>query len=429
MTKKPIKIIGFDSWVGGYRHYERLLPSLEERSMELTLVHISSWGNDPESSGECRIGNLKARDISFYGNSLVKVLETERPDAVVLLSTDTFAHRAFIRYCKQRRIPTLHLTHGIESIFGQSGNEAGVPTRSKAAHVRYICSKLGKLFRYTLPCYFKALLVTNASAHEWFRFFSDIFVLARGGEPACEKASEDAKATKGAVYIPADSKHEMSCYGFREEDVFVVGNPDITQFGLTDELIGGWKQPESAVKKYVMYIETGLSSQATMYAGTEGFIRHLINTSSSLASQGYKMRLKLKPDQVNTSLIIEGLADSDIEIVSNDVFLRSLIECSACIAETSTLALLPALIGMPMLLAKYGDLATLSFGSILESYPKGYSLLDVRDTSKILRADLVETDREALNVWIQSMVGPLPSEKMPDRVVSIIENMIAGGIE
>jgi len=428
MVQKKKKIIGFDSWVGGSHHYTRLLSSLKNHSVKLTLVHLSSWGNDLEYMSENSIGDMNVRDISLYKNSLLKVLEVERPDAVVLLSTDTFAHRAFMRYCKAQRIPTLHLAHGIESIFGQAGDKSNVPKRSKNAHVRYVFSKLGKLLKFTLPCYIKALFFTNASIKEWFRFISDVVVLAKGGEPACEKASFDAKATKGAVYIPADVDHALNCYGYEEEDVHVVGNPDIIKFGLNREIIGSWKRPKKEKVKYLIYIETGLSSVATMFDGTDGFVKHLIGTSNSLSSQGYRLKVKLKPNQINTSAIIEGIAGTDIEIINDDEFIEELIECSACICETSTLALLPALLGVPILLAKYGALASLSFGSILESYPRNYSLLELENVSNILSSDHFGMNKDALSNWIVTMVGPLPAEKMPDRVVSIINKMIVNGI-
>lgn len=373
--------------------------------------------------------DLLVRDIAFYGgDSFERVLDIEQPDAVILLSTDTFAHRAFMRYCNQRSIPTLHLSHGVESVFGQSGNQIGVPARSKVAHAKYVFSKIGKLLQHTFPCYIKALLKTNATYKDWGRFISDIFQLAIGGEPACVSASDDAKASKCAVYIPADGKHAISCYGFKSEDVFVVGNPDLIQFGFKDSMVGCWECPQKELQKYIMYIETGLSSQATLYAGTQGFINHLIETSNSLADQGYKMRLKLKPNQANSKSIEQGLARTQIELITNDKFLQTLRECSACIAETSTLALMPSLMGMPLLLAKYGVLDSLSFGSVLTNYPRGYPLLDISNVSDILLMDAQTSESAKLSAWIDLNIGPLPPEKMPERVVAIVDEMIAGAV-
>ncbi len=418
-------IICFDSWTGGARHYQRLIPAMREHSIRLSLVHISSWGNDPSSPPECNLGDLLVRDISYYGNSLEHVITTERPDAAILLSTETFVHRAFLRYCKQNKIPTLHLSHGVESVFGQSGNQLGVPKRSKIAHIGYVASKLYKLLTRTLPCYSKSLLKTGATFLEWKRFTSDIYQLAVGNEPACVRASDDAKASYSAVYIAADAKHAKSCFGYKDNEVFVVGNPDLIYFGFNEEMIGRWSRPDSNARKYVMYIETGLSSQATLYSGTSGFVRHLLDTSIALSNQGYKLRLRLKPDQVNTDEIIAGIVGSEIELVSNDNFLTSLQECVACISETSTLALTPALMGMPLLLANYGDLSSLSFGSVLMSYPRGYLLKDISEVSAILDGDLSFSKIEELGAWTSENAGPLPFNDMPQRVLSVVNRMFA----
>lgn len=421
------KIIGFDSYRGGSRHFERLLPALDERSIQLTLVHIGSWGNEPGCPHECRMGNLLVRDIAFYGgDSFERVLDIEQPDAVILLSTDTFAHRAFIRYCNLRSIQTLYLYHGLISVGGETEGKIGAPVRSPVGQMKFVFSKIGKLLRHTFPCYVRALLKTNATRKDWGRFISDIFQLAIGGDPAFVQAANDSKTTKCAVYVPMDVKHAMSCYGFAEEDVFVVGNPDLLQFSLEQNMIGRWLPPPNGIEKSIMYIETGYSVLGMFFSGTQGFVNHLIETSNSLAAQGYKMRLKLKPNQVNTNAIIEGLAGTQIELVTNEKFLKSLAECSACISETSTLALLPELMGMPLLWAKYGPLELLIFGRILTSYPRGYPLQNISDVSGILFKDAQASDGGKLNDWIDRNVGPLPPEKMPERVVAIIEEMIAG---
>ena len=426
MEKRVKKIIGFDSWTGGSRHYERLLPALNVRSIQLTLVHISSWGNEPGCPHESRMDDLLVRDIAFYGGrSFERVLDIEQPDAVILLSTDTFAHRAFMRYCNQRSIPTLHLYHGVVSVSGETEGEIGVPARSKVAHAKYVFSKIGKLLQHTFPCYIEALLKTKGTFKDWRRFISDIFQLAIGGEPAFVRSADDAKASKCAVYIPADIKHAISCFGFRNEDVFVVGNPDLSQFGLEESMIGCWSPPAKGSQKAIMYIETGLSSVGILYPSTQEFINHLIKTSNSLAAQGYKMRLKLKPNQANSKSIEQGLAGTQIELITNQKFLRSLSECSACIVETTTLAMMPTLIGMPLLLAQYGYLTSLCFGSVLTGYPRSYPLKDISDVSDILLKDAQTSESAKLNSWINLNVGPLPPEKMPERVATVVDDMTA----
>jgi hypothetical protein len=417
------KVIGFDSWTGGVQHFARLIPAFKARGLDLQLVHLGSWGNEPGYPHECRMGELLVRDIAFYGDdSFERILDIEQPVAVILLSTDTFAHRAFIRYCEQRSIPTLNLYHGLVNVQDSAG-EAGVPTVSRFAYVRYVFSKLGKLFQHTFPCYIKALLKTKATRKDWGRFILDIFQMATGANPF-RQAAADAKTTKCGVYVQADVEHAIRCYGFIKKEVFIVGNPDFLQFDLDEGMIGNWIMPMMDDKS-IMYIECGFSSVGLFFSSEQDFATHLISTSKALAAQGFKMLLKLKPHGSNIHLIEQRLKGSGIKLVTNKSFLTELMACSACIVETTSLAMMPALMGMPLLMTKYGNLKSLDFGAVLTSYPRGYLFEDVSDVVDILYKIAQTSDSGKLNDWINLNVGPLPPEKMPERVAAIVEEMIA----
>ena len=423
MEKDTNKIIAFDSWTGGSNHFRRLLPALAERKMELLLVHIASWGNEPNCPKEQQIGDLIMRDISYYGgDSFERVLDIEQPDAVLLLSTDTFAHRAFIRYCTQRSIPSLNLYHGLVNVQDTEDESDGYST-SRKAYVIYVVSKLGKLFRHTFPCYIKSLIKTNGNLKDWVRFIDDIFSMARG--LPSKRAAKDTKTDKCAVYVNADVEHAMRFYGFIKEDVVVVGNPDFLHFGLNQEMIGNWVIPSKDIDKTIMYIETGYSSVGLFYSGTQDFSDHLITTSYSLLQQGYRLCVKLKPHQANIQLIEKNLQKSGIELITNEQFLTKLMDCSACIVEASTLAMLPTLVGMHSLLANYGKLKVLPFGKVLTSYPRSYMLREISDVAKILLKDQQTFDKDEIKAWIDLNVGPLPPDKMPNRVVDILAEMIS----
>jgi hypothetical protein len=425
MKQQIKKIIGFDSWTRGAHHYQRLLPAFATRSMQLTLVHIGSWGNDPDCPSEQQIGGLMVRDIRFYGgDDFERILDMELPDAVILLSTQTFAHRAFIRYCRQRSIPTLNLYHGLVNVQDYAVDSVA-PVVSRVAHMRFVFSRIGKLFQHTLPCYVKSLLKTQATYKDWGRFLADIYNLATGVSQL-RGASDDAKTSKCAVYVEADVEHAMHCYGVNKEDVVVVGNPDFLQFNLEQGMIGHWQAPEKVSKKTIMYIETGFASEGFFFKGVKGFSNHIINTSRSLATQGFQLCIKLKPHQEGFHLIEQSLKSAGIELVSNEAFLPKLMACSACIVETTTLAMVPTMMGMPLLLAQYGDLKSMSFGSVLTSYPRSYFLQDISGLSDILKKDAQTSDSTKLNAWVDLNVGPLPPEKMPERVEAIVEEMIAG---
>lgn len=416
------KVIGFDSWTGGAPYCQLLLPALAARSIEYTLVHIGSWGNELGCPQERKIGDLLVRDVSFYGgDSFERILDVEKPDAVIFTSTQTFAHRALIRYCKQRAIPTLNLYHGLVNVQFTDG-EIETTTISRLAYAKYVLSRVGKLLRHTFPCYIGALLKTKATYKDWSRFISDIYQLASGN--LSTKASDDAKTDKCAVFTPADVEHAMRCYGFKEGDVFVVGNPDLLHFGLTQDMVGSWGALSNPITKSIMYIETGFGSIGLYFEGAQGFVNHIIGTHRALAEQGYTLCVKLKPNQAHNRFIESRLKDAGIELVTNNGFLTKLFQCSACIAETTTLSILPALIGMPLFLANYGSLNALKYGTVLTSYPRGYLLHDIFDVAGILFEDAQALDKGKLHDWMNLNVGPLPPEKMPARVASVVDDMI-----
>jgi hypothetical protein len=415
-------IIGFDSWTGGARYFGMLVSAFEAKGFNLKLIHLGSWGNDRECEDEFFIGKLLVRDISYYkSNSLEHILEVEKPSAVILLSTDTFAHRAFIRYCKKRSIPTLNLYHGLVGLTEQVSGSAMYAV-ARIAHLRNIFSKLRKLLRHTLPCYIEALVKTNAKTRDWKRFYLDIYYMAKN-DNFFRSASDDSRTNKCAVHVQADVVHAMNFYKFPQEDIFVVGNPDLNLFGFVESMIGKWAKPDPD-ERLIMYIETGFSSVGLFYSSEEDFVNHLIITSKALAQQGYKMCIKLKPHGSNVRLIEQRLKLSGIHLVENNTFIDKLMTCSACIVETTSLAMIPAMLGMPLLLAQYGRLKSLGFGSMLKAYPRSYFLYDLSNIRTILEKDLEISNSTKLFEWIYLNAGSLPPKKMPERVAAVIEKMI-----
>ena len=239
-------------------------------------------------------------------------------------------------------------------------------------------------------------------------------------------AADDARTTKCAVYVPADIEHAIRRYGFKKEDVFAVGNPDFLHFDLKENMIGNWHQLSTNSNQSIMYIETGFASVGLYFSSAKDFADHLIGTAQSLAKQGFKLFVKLKPHTANFNKLFSGdLEAAGIELVSNDDFLSKMMECSACIVETTTVAVIPALVGMPVLLANFGKLKSLSFGSVLTSYPRGYFLHEISDVTHVLQNDALAHDKEKLNDWLYLNAGPMPPEKMPVRVVAILMELIS----
>lgn len=416
----PLKVLGFDNWTGGAHLFERLVPAFSETGLDLALLHLGSWGNDPGRPTEETLGGLRIRDIAYYDRAgYAQILDVERPDAVLFMSTDTFAHRAFNRYCRLRGIPTVHVFHGLVQVQAVDG---GTPYRVNAlAQAKYAVSKLSKALTHVWPAYAGALRDTGAAATDWLRFGSDVFRGALGRWTTV--SADDARTDRCCVYVGADVDYALGKYGFVAEDVIPVGNPDLARFGLTAERVGAGIARTHAQAADVMYADTGLMFTGCVFTSAEEFVRHMLDTRDALAAQGRKLVFKPHPDH-RRSNVLGTLAEAGVDICGNDEFVPRLERCCACIVEPSTVAVIPALLGMPVALAKYGSLRDQSFGPVMTSYPRARELRDVRKLDALVHDVDARPQREAAMAWIRENAGPLPAEDMPRRVAGVFASLL-----
>jgi len=416
-----VKVLGFDSWVRGSHHFERLMPAFLENGIKFKLVHLGSWGNDPGHPTEERIGDMPVADISAYSSGSIRnVLEMEKPDVVILLSTLTFAHRAVIRYCRQLEIPTLNLAHGLVSV-QVTGDAEGIYKSNLSSHIRFVLSKMYKIIRYTLPCYALALAHTRASLKEWIDFAYE--TLQMSYTTIKVKAPEDSKTTHYCVYTRADSGYSCDFYDCLPEEITVVGNPDLIRFGLGKEMVGRHLRVNPESFSSIMYIDTALVSTGLVISSLFEFADHIRNTALFLNKLGLRMLYKPHPAN-DLEKMKPFLQDVDIQFVSNDGFMEMLGECRACIVETTTLALLPALCGMPLFYASYGALDELRFGPVLTSYPRGHILKDLTELPGLLAWDEAEVDPTNVKAWIAENVGPMPPDRLGWRVMEVVRELV-----
>lgn len=414
------KVLVFDNWSKGTSYLRPIVKPFLERRLSLLFVHVGSWGNDPGRPMEEELAGIRVRDISFYRtDSIDRVLEIEEPDVVLLQSTRTFAHRAFIRYCAQRHIPTLHLYHGVVTVqFTQ--DPRGTKKVNKAAYGRFVLRRLSKAARYTFPCYATALWKTSARVSDWLRFCTDGLGLIVGRSPLV--AAPDARATRCAVFTEADVNHAMTTYGYRAEEVSVIGNPDLIRFGLSEPLLDSFVASPDDAPRHLMYINTGSLVSGRVFSGEQDFLSHMIYTSEVLSRQGY--RLMFKPHRGTSQPLLKEIERSaGVVIVSEQDFVPALRLCHGCISETTTLGLVPALMGLPMLLASYSALRDTKFGEAIKSYPRAAVIEDLGTASVLLSRLAARDDCEAVRQWIACNSGPMPANAMPERLATVIESM------
>jgi hypothetical protein len=242
------------------------------------------------------------------------------------------------------------------------------------------------------------------------------------------RASDDARTTKCCVYTDKDIQHAVNTYSFSRKDVVSVGNPDLIRFGLTQDMIGINLNISEMIYDEIMYIDTALVATGLIFSGKNDFISHIVKTRDSLANQGKKMLFKPHPALFREGIVAK-LKELGIEIIDNDTFISRLRYCLACIVETTTLAMAPALMGMPLFLANYGKLENLRFGEVLTSYPRAKMLTNVNELSHLLENKETNSDVGAVQDWIVENSGPLPAEKMPFRVTDVVRQLLPLAME
>jgi hypothetical protein len=266
---------------------------------------------------------LEVRDIASYGGlTYPEILDLEKPDAVLLMSTDTFAHRAFIRYCRVRGIPTVHAYHGLVRV---QAVDKGTPYKVNViAQMRFAASKVVKAVKHVWPVYARSLWATRARRHEWLRFAQDIVRFGmRGYLPV---SAEDARTDFGCVYVDADIEHAVRKYGFPRERVYAVGNQDLMQFGLTGDKLGLHLREPQRDAPDVMYVDTGLIYLGWVFTSREDFIGHLIQTRDALARQGKRLLFKPHPEHWRTGTVHE-IERAGIGVCGNERFVAALERC------------------------------------------------------------------------------------------------------
>jgi hypothetical protein len=214
----------------------------------------------------------------------------------------------------------------------------------------------------------------------------------------------------------------MQKYGFDRSAVYVVGNPDLKVFDLTESMLALDALPSRDACRDVMYIETGF--HVVTAGGEKDYIEHLKYTRERLAIQGWTMLFKSKPS-VFTDSLAASLEELEIEVIGNDSFVDRLQRCSASIVEFSTLALFPAFLGLPVFLANYGYWAGTRFGTSLKTYPRSIELVDLDRFNTLLQAERASCQPERVHTWIRQNVGPLPAQDMPERVAAVVVRLAA----
>jgi hypothetical protein len=192
---------------------------------------------------------------------------------------------------------------------------------------------------------------------------------------------------------------------------------------MKEEHIGYGLKNKIFCNSEVVYIDTALTSTGLIFASQAEYIQHLIDTNSALKLQNKKLLLKPHPE-TKRLYDLTILEKEGIKIIESEDFVYNLQNCCAVIVEPTTLALIPALMGIPLILPQYKKLQVLRFGEVLLTYPRALVLHDLNQLSYLLEKESQSVDTKSCKEWTDINSGPLPAEEMPNRVVKVILDLI-----
>lgn len=418
-----LKILGFDSWTAGSHHFSRLVPALDELGFQLILIHVGSWGHDKGRPLEEKISGMVVRDILYYkGLSFDQILDLEKPAGILLLSTRAFPHMAFLQYSRSKGIPSCHLYHGLVRVQAVDTGKGQAYRPNLMNQLKLIIKRSGKNIFKQIPIYVKSLISTRASLHLWFSLFVSISEKAFG--LVFRRYWLGTETSIGCVYTASDIYHMKFNYNISENNISVVGNPDLIQFGVVvNDLCAAFDAFEGFKSREVIYIDTALVTTGAVFSTDQHFLKYLISIRDALMHQGYRLVVKPHPAQFLSGLS-DMLIESGLEICNNHDFKNRLLLSTAVITEPSTAAMIPALLGVPLFLSNLGPLADQKYGEVLTTYPMARSLTDLSAFGTQVSEVRQMTSKKSVLDWIKDNSGPLPASDMPKRVAIAIDKMV-----
>jgi hypothetical protein len=416
-------IIGFDGWTEGSRHFERLVPAFKRRGYQLVLIHIGSWGHDIERPEEEMIGDLCVRDISYYKNKgFGEILDLENPSGVLFMSTRAIAHMAFNRYARHKKIPTCHIYHGLVMVQALGEGEASFHV-NYVRHINLFATRIFKNISKIIPAYIKSILETERTARDWLCFFEVIFRRGTGLVNNVDPYIADTSTDIGCVYTVADVGHMNRNYRIPLSDIRVVGNPDLIEFGVSLQDMG-CALTRAEYCDTIIYIDTALVESGVVFDSKDHFIQHILRTRDELNLMGFRLVVKLHPAHYRSN-VPSILTKHGIDLCNNKNFISELKLSAAAIVEPSTAAIIPGLLGVPILLAQYGELSRQVYGNVLTTYPRARLLSKLSDVHSVLSEERDCLSAEIAMRWIKINGGPMPAEDMPEKAVEAFCNLIS----
>jgi hypothetical protein len=378
------KVVYFDYWTRGIRHFAEIDKYLQREKCETLLVHLGSERGEPVQEPNV-VQGIRARDISCYGGSLVTMLLRERPDIVLLLNLQT-EDRILIRACRNLGIRTIYMPHGTLAPKEAVGDVQALVDSAFGLRERL---RRGPRYMRLLLEYMRAASLespTRILAPEIYTYFFRQ-AMSPGGNLMGIWKYRDSCANTALLYSETDRELVVSCMGYDPEDTVIVGNYNLD--GLMQQLLAR-RQPSgvSSTPRNVVYVENGFSDpKYTIPGWTEDRVAdEVIGVAKVCNELGYLLKLKLHPSSDYSVLPRRVEHHPGIEVITQ-CDLAELITSSDVVLGQSSSVLMMALaarkplvvLSIPPLDLRISTFAARGLGRLVEGYQQLRELMTSYD--------------------------------------------------
>lgn len=357
------KVVFIDSWTKGIPNFARFQGELSARGVECLLIHRGSWGAEPDRPTEEVIEGLRCRDIRHYHGLVYSALRAERPNLVLILTTNYIADRAVILAARALGIQTCFLMHGIRYVGtnGSAPDEAPMARRFLRA-LRW--KRAFKYLRHTIPDYFRSGTAADASFP--FRpgpyrtlvntfLFPERYVLHPDPTP-------ELHADRALVWAEVYKDLFVADYGYPAERVRVVGHPPLdAAFRLAASPMPVAEREAfleqhgiAADEAFAVYLEDGL-----VETGFEGWtsstrIAHLEEIARVCDQAGRILVIKLHPITEAGGIHDHFSGDSRVRVVGRADLPRLILLSESVIGHISSTVDIAIALKKPVVVPRWG---------------------------------------------------------------------------
>lgn len=341
-----IDVLYFDYWTRGIRHFTEIDSVVKAGGLKSMLIHLDSQRGEL-STEDKYISGIHCRDLNAYGDDFIAMLEVERPKVVILLNNLT-EDKIIVRYCRRLGIKTIYMMHGL--LVPEENMSQLAATVNSAFGLADRINRLPKFFRL-----FKQYL--RAAIKEKFFGIFDVEIylyfirhcLSPGGNFAGKWKYRDSCTDLALVYTDEDKQYFLSCYGYDETSVAVVGNSNFDNLYLSYSkklrYIGS-----RFSEKYIVYVEGGLSDPKYSLPGwTEELVADEVLGLAEISRElGYKFVVKLHPSSDYLILGERLASESHINTVLHCDLTELILDADLVIGQSSTVLMMALAVNKPV---------------------------------------------------------------------------------